>query len=197
MPASDDGEYRSILVAVDDSSHAAAALARAIEIAGRSGARLTLLHVIQPACAPVMGPAYVPPALLQTRTDEEAEALLERAAAAVPAHVPVHTVVRHGLAAQEIVRRVEAAGHDLVVMGSRGRGRIRSLLLGSVSRAVARRSPAPVLVVPADAERRPPPRSRGEGVLSASAASARGRTRPRRSRPRRPPRRASGARGPS
>jgi nucleotide-binding universal stress UspA family protein len=145
---SDDG-YRSILVPVDGSDHAAAALERAIEIAKGSGARLTVLHVIEPPHPPPVGAAYVA-GLLTTESEEDAEALLERAAVRVPEGMPAATIVRRGTAADEILRRIDAAAHDLVVMGSRGRGPIRSLLLGSVSRAVVHRSPVPVIVVHAD-----------------------------------------------
>jgi len=141
--------YRSILVPLDGSAHAAAALERAIEIATRSRAWITLLHVIEPPRLPPVGGAYVA-GLLSSESEAQAEALLERAAAQVPEGIPVHTIVRHGNAAEEIVRRVDGADHDLVVMGSRGRGPLRSLLLGSVSRAVLHRSPARVLVVHAD-----------------------------------------------
>jgi nucleotide-binding universal stress UspA family protein len=56
-------------------------------------------------------------------------------------------VVRSGPPAKAILERVEAARHDLVVMGSRDRGPARSLLLGSVGRAVLEHSPVPVLIV--------------------------------------------------
>ena len=47
----------------------------------------------------------------------------------------------------EIIRQIKDRHHDLVVMGSRGRGAIRSALLGSVSHYVLKHSPVPVLIV--------------------------------------------------
>ena len=92
--------------------------------------------------------------LLLPESEEEAEVLLERAAARVPGEIPVATIVRSGQAADAILHRVGAAEHDLVVMGSRGRGAIRSLLLGSVSRMVVHRSPVPVIVAHVNGPRR-------------------------------------------
>ena len=157
MNAIETDTYRSILVALDGSRHSAEALEQAIAIALRSGAWMTLLHVIEPPHPPPIGGPYVAH-LLAPEREEEVEALLERAAAQVPEGIPVHTLVRRGYAAEEIVRRLEAAGHDLVVMGSRGRGPVRAVLLGSVSRAVLRQSQVPVIVVHAD-----PPKPRREG----------------------------------
>jgi nucleotide-binding universal stress UspA family protein len=145
----DQAAYCSILVPLDGSPHAAAALERAIAIARSSGARLTLLHVIEPPHLPPVGGVYVA-AFLTPETEQEAEALLDRAAARVPDGIRIATIVRYGDAADVILRRVEAAGHDLVVMGSRGLGALRSLLQGSVSRAVLHRSPVPVIVETAD-----------------------------------------------
>jgi nucleotide-binding universal stress UspA family protein len=149
--------FRSILVAVDGSRFAAWALDEAIELARSEGARLTLIAVAAPARWRVAGPYFVP---FPTEADleREAEQIVERAEARVPEGVPVSTVVRRGPAAKAILERVEAAEHDLVVMGSRGHGAACSLLLGSVSRDVQARSPVPVLVVhsrPRNARREP------------------------------------------
>jgi nucleotide-binding universal stress UspA family protein len=65
----------------------------------------------------------------------------------------VHTIVRDGNPADEILKRAEGSQHDLIVMGSRGHGGAASLLLGSVSRSVVRHSTVPVIVVHVDGER--------------------------------------------
>jgi nucleotide-binding universal stress UspA family protein len=56
-------------------------------------------------------------------------------------------VVAYGPTALSIVEQVKRGEHDLVVMGSCGRGNARSLLLGSPSHQVLQTSPAVVLVV--------------------------------------------------
>lgn len=138
--------FRSILVALDGSASAANALEEAIAVARRDGARLTLISVAAPPRFRVMSP-YVLPYPTEDDLLEAAERIVDEAQALVPDEVPVCTVVRRGPAAKAILDRVTCGEHDLVVMGSHGRGRLRAFLLGSVSRAVARSSPVPVRVV--------------------------------------------------
>ena len=58
----------------------------------------------------------------------------------------VDTVILNDLPADGLLD--QAADASLVVVGSRGRGKIKGLLMGSVSRTVVERSPVPVVVVP-------------------------------------------------
>jgi nucleotide-binding universal stress UspA family protein len=153
--------FHNILVAIDGSPTATAALEEAIDLARSDDARLVLLSVAAPPRWRFAGPTYVP-----YPTDEELQRaawdVLARAEALVPGDVAVSSVVRVGSPAAEIVRRAVEGGHDLIVMGSRGHGSLGSLLLGSVSRAVVARSAVPVLVS----------RRRSEGVQRAAEPPA-------------------------
>jgi len=138
--------YHSILAALDDSTHAARALELAAQLAERDGGWLTLIHVVtSDKLSVVVTPFAAPPAVGET--EEDGSRLLDEARSRVPDGIPTHAVLGHGHPAAEILKRVEAAGHDLVVMGSRGFGSARALILGSVSHAVIKHSPVPVLVV--------------------------------------------------
>ena len=63
----------------------------------------------------------------------------------------VETYVERGAPGAVLCERAQALGADVVVVGSRGRGAIRRVLLGSVSSHVVHNAPCPVLVVRAGA----------------------------------------------
>jgi len=143
--------FRNILVAVDGSPHADRALDEAIDIARGSHARLTIITgaaeprtasmiALSPAAAAALGPALM----------QQAERAIRTAADRVPDDVSVTTILTEKPIRQAILDRIEDGGHDLVVIGSRGRGTVRSAVLGSVSHHVLHHSPVPVLVVHAD-----------------------------------------------
>ncbi len=143
--------YNDILVAVDSSPTAERALQHATQLAQALNARLTILSVV----VPLPSFAYragVDVSSLQAEAEREAQDLVRDAAAGVPDDVSVTTRIRHGHAGYEIVRQVEENGHDLVVLGSRGRGRLASALLGTVGGDVHFHLHAPLLVVHPDAD---------------------------------------------
>jgi nucleotide-binding universal stress UspA family protein len=139
-----NGSYR-ILVAFDNSSHAWRALEQAVALAKQRDAELTLMTVVQEPR--VVASPYVVPMVDTEELVTEAEAELEKAAVSVPGGIRVKKVVGRGDGADEIIRRAEADADDVIVIGTRGHGDAASLVIGSVSHEVIRRSPVPVLVV--------------------------------------------------
>ena len=88
-----------------------------------------------------------------------AERIAEEGEELIPEGIPVSSRTAAGSAGPELLKRVEAAGHDLIVMGSRGRGAVRSAVLGSVSHYVLNHARVPVLIVRAGDETEETPES--------------------------------------
>jgi nucleotide-binding universal stress UspA family protein len=139
--------FRNILVAIDGSPHAHQALMDAIDLAKSENARLTLFTAIVPPPAIACLALGAPVGDLTQNAEATAEAVLLRGRASVPADVSVTTVLTAQPVLPALLQQIEAGRHDLVVMGSRGRGAVRSALLGSVSHYVLHHSPIPVLIV--------------------------------------------------
>ena len=142
--------FRNILVAVDGSPDAAEALRDAIDLAESEHTRLTLVTAVPriPATGLLVPGAVTDDAFADTRA--WAEAILRRALDHVPDDLPVSTVLTDQPIRPALIRQIKHGHHDLVVMGSRGRGAVRSALLGSVSHYVLHHSPVPVLIVHAE-----------------------------------------------
>lgn len=146
--------FRNVLVAVDGSPQSSAALREAQDLAVATGGRLTLLAVYEPGGLAAGPPFTIAPVLDHDHPADPADRLRERAEefvrgvrGQVRPDVPCQAMAVGGSPAEAILAQVNAGGHDLVMMGSRGRGAVGSLFLGSVSSNVLHRSPVPVLIV--------------------------------------------------
>jgi nucleotide-binding universal stress UspA family protein len=147
--------FHNILVAVDGSADADAALAHAIDLAESEHTRLTLIAAVDeipPSAYLVSGEAI---GQMRENAHRQAEMVIRRARDLVPADLPVTTVLSEQPIRLALMRQLKEAPHDLIVMGSRGRGAVRSALLGSVSHYVLNHSPVPALIVHAERSARP------------------------------------------
>lgn len=140
---------RRIVVGVDGSPGAERALRWARSLAERTGG--TVRAVMAWDYPPLALPPH-PIGLLAVPASGHMEAAtaeaLDRALAGVEAEAgpAIERAVRRGASADVLV--AEGVDADLVVVGSRGRGTVRSVVLGSVSRRVAAAAPCAVAVVP-------------------------------------------------
>ena len=144
---SDEGGRHHILVPLDGSRLAAAALPYAVTLARAFEARITLLAVIEP----FMGGVGVPrpeAAEFNERQIAMNTAYLESVAASIRTHDrSVTTVLRHGNAAEEILAYAEEEVCALIVISSHGRTGLARFRMGSVAQHVVRHSTVPTLVV--------------------------------------------------
>jgi nucleotide-binding universal stress UspA family protein len=150
----DSAVFLNILVAVDGSDAARCALAEAADLARVSNAQLTLIAVAPPVTQ-FASFAGTTPEKLRDQVDEWAARVLRDARASLPDDVAAHTVQRGGNPGEDIVAELERGGYDLIVLGSRGRGRTRSNLLGSVNAHVHFHTDTPILSIKGDTQTDP------------------------------------------
>lgn len=140
-----------IVVGIDGSPTAGAVLKAAMEEARLRGATLHVVHALYVAPTWVDGMTFVSPNLVES-SFEYAEAIKkavwERVNALTEGNtVPWVQVDRTGYPPDQIVDYAKSIEARLIVVGSRGFGEFKSLLLGSTSHRVSHLSPCDVLIV--------------------------------------------------
>jgi nucleotide-binding universal stress UspA family protein len=140
--------FRKPLLAYDGSPSADRALAAAIEVVSGSHGRLTMLSaVVHIPYLAYTGAA--PEAVAEVRRSflGDAERVLCRAVDRIPEGISVTKITSSAPIEQALLRQAREGDHDLVILGSRNLGLIRSTVFGSIGRTMLRRSPLPVLIV--------------------------------------------------
>jgi nucleotide-binding universal stress UspA family protein len=139
--------FLNILVAIDGSPSSLRALEKAVDLARLMRSNLTLITVAPPPSYYVTL-AGVSGETMKKELDRWAENTVKEAAALVPDDVNAHRIQRSGHAGPEIVKELGRGHYDLVVLGTRGRGRAQEGLLGSVNSYLHFHSRVPMLTVP-------------------------------------------------
>jgi len=110
------------------------------------------------------------PETLHSQMRAKAESNLSAALALAPDAVTAHGRLVEGHPGDAIVGVAEQDGHDLILMGSRGRGIVASTLMGSVGTHVVQHSTAAVLVMHAPCDR--PPLQAAQALAESAPESA-------------------------
>jgi nucleotide-binding universal stress UspA family protein len=149
--------FTRILVPIDGSEYADSALDYALALAEKFGASIELVHVLSttsilprvyigdPLTAP---PVWLSEYIKNMRSNGEniLSNALEKSKTIKPG-LTISSKLVEGRPANQIVERAIDGGFDLIVIGSRGLGRFRQFVLGSVSDQVANDAECPVLIV--------------------------------------------------
>jgi nucleotide-binding universal stress UspA family protein len=138
--------FRNILFLADSDEGSVTALGRALRLAERNGARLTVMDVLEPV--------ETPPGLAERHGIDLAELLRQRRGEAlerllaphVAADALIYTKVLFGIPFVEVIRAVQAGGHDLVMKAARPPAGITQRLFGSTDMHLLRKCPCPVWI---------------------------------------------------
>jgi len=141
--------FKRILLATDGSPHAEEALRFARDLALRHDSQVVVVHAFEPVSIhlgePWLNRVMACHISLGREVADLAAQELEEAG------VDVIVEVLEGPPADAILRVADVRQCDLILMGSRGRGTLASLLLGSVTHRVLAHASVPVMIVSAKA----------------------------------------------
>ena len=146
------GRHKRIMIAVDDSFPSRWAVQYGGQLAKELGARMMLLHVVTPDVSSIDLPRA--PEELAAEARAKGENLLDRIEKFVPPQVQLDHMLCEGHPAQEILQAARTWEADILILGTRGRGRFAQFLLGSVAEAVIRQATCPVLTIGHDLDER-------------------------------------------
>ena len=136
--------FENILVPVDGSEGSDRAVAEAISVAQTCGAKLNFLYVANINQLAIN--ACLSDAILEA-VSKAGNVILDRAMEMVPSGIEKEAFSETGSPAVVILDFAMNNPTDLIVMGSRGLGVVKGVLLGSVSQDIVEQAKCPVLVV--------------------------------------------------
>jgi len=139
---------KHIMIPYDQSEPAKRALEFAVDLAKKYGSKISIVACIVPHVPmnPDVGTSYAE--TLELMSKNAAGAISKLGSKIAEQKIPVKTEVLNGISiTDELLSFADAYKVDLIVMGSRGLGGFKKLLLGSVASGVSQHSKCPVLIV--------------------------------------------------
>lgn len=141
------GVASKILVPVDGSENSVRAFERALVIAKGTVAQVTAVLVIEAPPTVYVESQKLLDQLLENYRKESAKVLDRYEEIGEKQGLKIESAVMEGDAASHIIAYAEKGGFDMIVMGSRGLGKFKGIVLGSTSRKVLQNAKCPVLIV--------------------------------------------------
>lgn len=143
--------FKKVVWATDGSSDADQALDYATRLATEASGELVAVHCVE-LTMPGKGGGRLPVYANEEELQAKIEGQLSKVkSAGVPVKIKI-TRASVGEAAHMVAEAAREEGAEVIVVGTRGRGPLKGLLLGSVTQRLLHLAPCPVLAVPARGE---------------------------------------------
>ena len=132
--------FHKILLPVDGSEHSEKIIEYVKDIAKQYNSEVTILHIYSD------NPIYT--MSMEEELKKYSFAVIDKVVKELSkAHVKINSEIIRGNAKELIVETAESGNYNLIVMGKQGAGKIRNLLIGSVSNYVIHHTRLPVFLV--------------------------------------------------
>lgn len=139
--------FTSILVPVDGSDNSYRALDSALLLSEKLGSNITVVNVLEQVPITHIESEKLLSELLEAYRKENQEILSKCSKIATEKGLSIKTILLQGNPASVILDYRKKEKFDLLIMGSRGLGKFKQLILGSVSNKIVHHSPCAVLLI--------------------------------------------------
>ena len=139
--------FTNILIPIDGSDNSYRALDAALLLSEKLGSNITVIHVMEEVPITHIGSEKMLNELLEAYKKENQDILLKCSEIANQKGLTIKTFLLQGNPASAILDYMKKEKFDLVIMGSRGLGKFKELILGSVSSKIVHHSPCAVLLI--------------------------------------------------
>ncbi len=139
--------FAKILVPVDGSENSYRALDAALFLSEKLGSNITVLHVMEQVPITHIESQKLLSELLENYKKENQDILSKCLEIAKQKGITINTILLQGNPASIILDFSKKEKYDIVIMGSRGLGKFKELILGSVSSKIVHHSPCGILLI--------------------------------------------------